>query len=608
MLMLMLQGKVEEEQRPHFAGHPVAVGDPHGQSPMEGKVGEDEELPLEEELVAQEHKADDDNTDHDYQSLMRKSLPTIAEASNVDLHTPDDKNEQIPQMNETWFPCSTCQELVNLCSLRNHKQCHRANKVLGCKPEDNPSNLHILTVQKEKMVSRIGSSSEYKYREHQKINQSYETLKGNLLSIAPYNCRTCMPFEASCHVYDMGGDSSLIKSIVICSDKNTSWQSCMEDSFTVHNNYGQRPNTCFAGIFDGYHGNVAAITTATEFPILLLDHISAMDPSYKLNEEEKLFIGSFDTVFKDNYKETEHIFSIGNEKETREPGVEGIQLAYAKAFWRMERLLKLGRAESSKSRWSGCSAVTCLLDGFNIMDPQMSTVKDKKRLGMLHVANIGNIKAVLCKNGKSHCLTRDHSPANGEERKRVLESGGSVSSNESCGLIEGFSRVTRGLGFHGDPQLKNSVIPAPYTISIPIYNSCQFLILASSGLWDVLNSREVVAMAQDLLTTFLMYPQDRNRGSIRMEEDFPSDVTQYDDPETPEDLHATSAKANFLGNSSDRAAKANNTSQLYDTAAASVCRQIVKAAMLAGSQQNITVCLILLPGCEKATSPEKSSS
>lgn len=320
---------------------------------------------------------------------MRKFLPTIAETSNVDLQTSDDKNEQTSQMNEIWFPCSICQETVDLCSLINHKQCHKANNVLGCKPEDNPSNLHILTVQKEKMISQIENSSEYKYREHQKINQAYETLKGKLLSMSPYTRKICLPSETSCHVYDLHGNSSLVKSIVICSDKNTFWQSCMEDSFTVLNNYGQRQNTCFAGIFDGYHGNVAACTAAAEFPTLLLDHISAMDPSYKLNEEEKFFIRSFDTVFKDDYKESEHLFVTENEKEDKVSDVEGIHLAYAKAFWRMDRMLRLGRKESSKSRWSGCSAVTCLIDGFTITDTQMSTDKERTRLGMLHVANIG---------------------------------------------------------------------------------------------------------------------------------------------------------------------------------------------------------------------------
>ncbi|XP_056374394.1 protein phosphatase 2C-like domain-containing protein 1 isoform X2 [Hyla sarda] len=531
---------------------------------------------------------------------MRKFLPTIVETSNVDFQTSEDKNVQISEMKEIWLPCSICQERVDLCSLINHKQWHKANNVLGCNPEDKPSNLHILTLQKEKMISQIDSSSEYKYREHEMINQSYEILKGKMLSMTPYTTKTCSPSEASCHVYDMIGNSRLVNAVVIGSDKNTRWQSCMEDSFTVLNNYGQRQNTSFAGIFDGYHGNVAAFTAAMEFPTLLLEQISAMDPSYKLNEEERFFIRSFDTVFKENYKEIEDLFLRENKNGAKVTDVEGIHLAYAKAFWRMDRILQLGRKESSKSRWSGCSAVTCLIDGFTTTDTQMSRDKQRTKLGMLHVANIGNIKAVICKNGKSQCLTRDHSTANGQEKKRVLDSEGSVSSNESHGLIEGFSKVTRGLGFHGDAQLKKSVIPAPYTISVPIYNTCQFLILASSGLWEVLSPRQVVAMAQDLLTTFLTHGV--SPGNTRKEEDSPSEDTergQYADPDTPEHPCAGDQKPDILENNSDQETKADNTSKLYNVAAICVCQQLIKAAKLAGSQQNITVCLILLPGCKK---------
>ncbi|KAG8572996.1 hypothetical protein GDO81_012241 [Engystomops pustulosus] len=521
---------------------------------------------------------------------MSNLLPTIIETSNVDFRTPDAKKEQISEMNETWLPCSVCQERVNLCSLISHKQCHKAKKILGCKPEDETANLHILTVQKENMIAQIESSSEYKYREYQKINASYETLKGKMLSMAPYTSKIHAPFETTCHVYGIDGNSGLVKSIVVCCDKNTSWQSCMEDSFIVLDNYGHRENTCLVGIFDGYHGNMAALTAAAEFPILLLDSISALDPSYKLNQEEESFVRSFDSVYKDDYKKTEHIFSTEKTKRGKDPDIEGIHMAHAKAFWRMERLLQLGRKESSRSRWSGCSAVTCLIDGSTIPDPQRSEDKEKTRLGVLHVANIGDIKAVLCKNGKSYRLTRDHSAANNQERTRVLESGGSISSNESSGLIEGFSRISRGLGFHGDSKLKDSVIPAPYTISVPIYNTSQFVILASSGLWEVLRTREVVGMAQNLLSSFLLSSHDINPSDTRTEED-----TRCTLNESSEHLCAIHAIS-------------DDTRKWYNMAAAYVCREVIKAAIEAGSQQNITVGLILLPGCDKGPGTDKSSS
>ncbi|XP_075067545.1 protein phosphatase 2C-like domain-containing protein 1 [Mixophyes fleayi] len=550
---------------------------------------------------------------------MKKTLlPTIVETLHVDLQTEDDKDDEIAHINDEWFLCSICHERINPCSLLKHKQHHKANILLGYKPEDNPSHVHSLNDQKGQMISRIESSCVYKQRQHQKIDYSYEILKEKVLSLTPYTSRMNMPYESNCRVYNMDINNNLVKAIVICSDQNISWKSDMEDAFTVRNNYGQRENTLFAGIFDGYHGKTAACTAALELPILFLDHISRVDPSYKLTEEEKLFINSFHTVFQEHYKETENLFSIRNKKSVKEAGVEGVQTAYAKAFWRMDRMLKLGSAESSKSRWSGCSAVTCLIDGHTMTDTWQktenvlkSTDAEKKRLGMLHLANIGNIKAVLCRNGKSYCLTKDHSTANYGERKRVLESGGSVTANEGCGLIEGFSRVTRGLGFHGDPKLKTLVIPAPYTISISIYHTCQFLLLASSGLWEVLSKSEVAAMVQELLTELLkcsytVKPEDPcNQDNVQ--EDYASNLPlSKNETKAPECLWEDGAKSEIMESLSDCETKPNissnnlhNTNEIYSAAAAYVCQQIIKTAMLAGSQQNITVCLILLPGCHQ---------
>lgn len=116
----------------------------------------------------------------------------------------------------------------------------------------------------------------------------------------------------------------------------------------------------------------------------------------------------------------------------------------------------------------------------------------------------GNAHAVLCKNGKSYCLSEEHSTSNVSERKRILQNGGNISTNEPDGLVEGYLRTTRGLGHHGDPVLKRSVIPVPHTLSVPIDDTCQFLILASNGLWEVLDYNEVLALT---LTTFTHYLQ-----------------------------------------------------------------------------------------------------
>lgn len=198
--------------------------------------------------------------------------------------------------------------------------------------------------------------------------------------------------------------------------------------------------------------------------------------------------------------------------------------------------------------------------------------------------------------------------------QRVLERGGSVSANEDCGLIEGCSRITRGLGFHGDPKLKALVIPTPHTISIPVYGTCQFLILASSGLWEVFSDCEVVTMVQDLLAAFSRCtPSARSKDFIsehnlqehNMQENHKNvEASEYladndgDDDKKSEMLNSiTDCEKKDMSSNSN----IHNTDGKHGETTAYVCHQIIKTAILAGSQQNITICLILLPGWDKAT-------
>lgn len=78
------------------------------------------------------------------------------------------------------------------------------------------------------------------------------------------------------------------------------------------------------------------------------------------------------------------------------------------------------------------------------------------------------MQAVLCRNGKGFCLTKEHTTRNVEERRRVLRQGAVISANVPHGLLQGQTATTRGLGFHGNLKLKRFVIPAPQTISVPI--------------------------------------------------------------------------------------------------------------------------------------------
>ncbi|KAM7175319.1 protein phosphatase 2C-like domain-containing protein 1 [Macrochelys suwanniensis] len=411
--------------------------------------------------------------------------------------------------------CSICKQTLYPYQLFYHKKKHKALALLGYHPRIE-TDANKLLLQRQQLISRLIKFSEYTERDKQKIDCSLELLKNKSKDISYFKVDNIVDSSG----YLKKVSNSPIKALAICQDKNSTWRADMEDTFIVLDNYGNRSDTCFLGLFDGYHGVFAAETVSAELPLLFLDQLSQTDSSYKVSGKEKQSLDSFVTVIKGNYRDQEKVFSgkTDSDKTTKTNTYEWIHKAYAKSFWRMDRLLRLGRNEVSKVRWSSCTAVTCLVE--RISNEKEKSIKEQEETillensnnsakpsesstGILHIANIGNIHAVLCKNGKSYCLTKEHSTSNSKERDRILQNGGNISTNEPKGLVEGLIRATRGLGHHGDPKLKKSVIPVPYTISVPIDDSCQFLILASNGLWEVLDKNEVVILTLRMFTSYL---------------------------------------------------------------------------------------------------------
>jgi serine/threonine protein phosphatase PrpC len=75
---------------------------------------------------------------------------------------------------------------------------------------------------------------------------------------------------------------------------------------------------------------------------------------------------------------------------------------------------------------------------------------------------------------------------------RILEwclLGASISDN---GLIDGIIETTRALGNHGDKDLKKCLSNSPYCWTYEIDPSLECIILATEGLWNVLQYDVVV--------------------------------------------------------------------------------------------------------------------
>ncbi|KAK0601564.1 hypothetical protein LWI29_025353 [Acer saccharum] len=130
----------------------------------------------------------------------------------------------------------------------------------------------------------------------------------------------------------------------------------------------------------------------------------------------------------------------------------------------LEKTLDLGRG--------GSTAVTAIL------------INCQKLL----VANIGDSRAVVCKNGVAKQLSVDHEPS---MEKETIESKGGFVSNFPGDVprVDGQLAVARAFG---DKSLKIHLSSEPHVEVEMIDDDTEFIILASDGLWKVMTNQEAV--------------------------------------------------------------------------------------------------------------------
>ncbi|XP_031261710.1 probable protein phosphatase 2C 58 isoform X1 [Pistacia vera] len=106
----------------------------------------------------------------------------------------------------------------------------------------------------------------------------------------------------------------------------------------------------------------------------------------------------------------------------------------------------------------------------------------------LVVANVGDSRAVICKNGVAKQLSVDHEPS--KEKKKIESRGGFVSNIPGdVPRVDGQLAVARAFG---DKSLKIHLSSDPDINVEMIGDDIQFIILASDGIWKVMSNQEAV--------------------------------------------------------------------------------------------------------------------
>lgn len=123
---------------------------------------------------------------------------------------------------------------------------------------------------------------------------------------------------------------------------------------------------------------------------------------------------------------------------------------------------------------------------------------DEKNI--LHLAWVGDSRAVLEKNGTVGFATQDHKPDSKDELARIKKAGGSIQKH-GVWRINGLA-ISRSIG---DRRLKEmgegQIIAKPEYATIQLDADNHFLILASDGLWDVISNQAAIDFIKNKLIT-----------------------------------------------------------------------------------------------------------
>ncbi|KAK4798737.1 hypothetical protein SAY86_031063 [Trapa natans] len=154
---------------------------------------------------------------------------------------------------------------------------------------------------------------------------------------------------------------------------------------------------------------------------------------------------------------------------------------------------------SAYLRTDAAFAKACSLDADLASGTTALTVIIMGRL--LVVANTGDCRAVLCRQGKAIEMSTDHKPMHARERRRIEASGGCISSD---GYLNGELNVARALGdWHleglkimcGNIEL-GPLIAEPELVSANLTENDEFLIIGCDGIWEVFLSQNAVDFAR----------------------------------------------------------------------------------------------------------------
>ena len=242
------------------------------------------------------------------------------------------------------------------------------------------------------------------------------------------------------------------------------WRKDMEDSHFEYLDFSEPRSDCLFGMFDGHGGSSVARYCHLHFPAIF-------------KAEPDFHSGNIAEALRKTYLKLDHLL-------LHDPQI----IPKLKQYLKESRgggetpppLRSPPRQHSHPAYNSGCTALVVYID---------------EKTSKAYIANSGDSRAVLCRNGDAVELSTDHKVTLQSETDRIVAAGGVVLN----GRVNGSLNLTRAIGdlaFKGDPNLspEEQVITANPDVTVIDINTDtdDFIVIACDGLWEVMKSQEVV--------------------------------------------------------------------------------------------------------------------
>jgi serine/threonine protein phosphatase PrpC len=247
------------------------------------------------------------------------------------------------------------------------------------------------------------------------------------------------------------------------------WRINMEDAHCAITKFGGDPSCALFGVFDG-HGGIHRIKSflGREVAVFVSRHLPAellKSPEYISGNYEKALTQTFlkiDTLLESEggKQEIRDLFKETNAASMETPSKRGF-----------------GGLTDEGPDMKGCTCNVIL-------------VKNKT----LYVANAGDSRSILCKNGKVVELSFDHKPDNEKEKTRINKAGGSVIE----GRVDGNLNLSRALGdlrYKKDKNLKpeeQMISGEPEVYKYPITPDFDYVIMGCDGVYETQSNQQII--------------------------------------------------------------------------------------------------------------------